>query len=54
MKGKTEILSHEIAEWDLGGLPAWLLELKPSVKLRSSNAQFLNQVCNFPTAFSGA
>jgi beta-galactosidase len=31
-------------EWDLGGLPAWLLELKPSVRLRSSNEQFLNQV----------
>ncbi|KAG0618989.1 hypothetical protein M758_4G107400 [Ceratodon purpureus] len=34
-------------EWDLGGLPAWLLELKPSVKLRSSDAQYLAQVDNW-------
>ncbi|XP_024391884.1 beta-galactosidase 17 isoform X2 [Physcomitrium patens] len=35
------------AEWDLGGLPAWLLELKPSVRLRSSDASYLSQVDNW-------
>ncbi|XP_024366649.1 beta-galactosidase 8 isoform X2 [Physcomitrium patens] len=34
-------------EWDLGGLPAWLLELKPSVRLRSSDAQYLARVDNW-------
>lgn len=34
-------------EWDLGGLPAWLLGLRPSVRLRSSDAQYLAQVDNW-------
>jgi beta-galactosidase len=34
-------------EWDLGGLPAWLLGLKPSVRLRSSDAQYLAQIDNW-------
>ncbi|KAJ7951619.1 Beta-galactosidase [Quillaja saponaria] len=32
------------AEWDLGGFPAWLLDLKPSLKLRSSDPDFLHLV----------
>jgi hypothetical protein len=31
-------------EWDLGGLPSWLLEFEPSVKLRSSEEQYIAQV----------
>jgi len=32
------------AEWDLGGFPAWLLELDPGLRLRSSEEQYLAQV----------
>lgn len=28
-------------EWDLGGFPAWLLAIEPSLRLRSSNPAFL-------------
>ncbi|XP_075490019.1 beta-galactosidase 17 isoform X1 [Primulina tabacum] len=31
-------------EWDLGGLPAWLLAKEPEIKLRSSDAAFLQLV----------
>lgn len=34
-------------EWDLGGLPSWLLEFEPSVKLRSSEEQYIAQVRNW-------
>ncbi|KAG0588316.1 hypothetical protein KC19_2G233900 [Ceratodon purpureus] len=34
-------------EWDFGGLPAWLLELEPPVKLRSSDGQYTAQVGNW-------
>lgn len=33
-----------IAEWDLGGFPAWLLAIKPALKLRSSDPAFLQLV----------
>ncbi|KAJ0008037.1 hypothetical protein Pint_28944 [Pistacia integerrima] len=29
------------AEWDLGGFPAWLLAIKPALKLRSSDPAYL-------------
>ncbi|XP_038720971.1 beta-galactosidase 17 isoform X1 [Tripterygium wilfordii] len=32
------------AEWDLGGFPAWLLAIKPDIKLRSSDPAYLQQV----------
>ncbi|XP_028550449.1 beta-galactosidase 8 [Dendrobium catenatum] len=32
------------AEWDLGGFPAWLLSIKPSLKLRSSDPRYINLV----------
>ncbi|KAK0595460.1 hypothetical protein LWI29_006903 [Acer saccharum] len=32
------------AEWDLGGFPAWLLAIKPALKLRSSDPAFLQLV----------
>ncbi|KAK3220499.1 hypothetical protein Dsin_014469 [Dipteronia sinensis] len=32
------------AEWDLGGFPAWLLAIKPALKLRSSDPAFLKLV----------
>lgn len=38
------MIDELFAEWDLGGLPAWLLEMEPSVKLRSSEEQYITQV----------
>ncbi|XP_030968113.1 beta-galactosidase 17-like [Quercus lobata] len=32
------------AEWDLGGFPAWLLAIEPTVRLRSSDPAFLHLV----------
>ncbi|XP_031263428.1 beta-galactosidase 17 isoform X1 [Pistacia vera] len=32
------------AEWDLGGFPAWLLAIKPALKLRSSDPAYLRLV----------
>ncbi|XP_020581189.1 beta-galactosidase 8 [Phalaenopsis equestris] len=32
------------AEWDFGGFPAWLLAVKPVLKLRSSDPTYLNLV----------
>uniref|UniRef100_A0A0X3PRQ2 Beta-galactosidase n=2 Tax=Schistocephalus solidus TaxID=70667 RepID=A0A0X3PRQ2_SCHSO len=32
------------AEWDFGGLPAWLLSINPNMKLRSSDPEFLGPV----------
>ncbi|KAG2728794.1 hypothetical protein I3760_01G220900 [Carya illinoinensis] len=32
------------AEWDLGGFPAWLLAIKPAIRLRSSDPNFLHFV----------
>lgn len=32
------------AEWDLGGLPAWLLAIEPALKLRSSDPVYLHLV----------
>ncbi|KAJ4848084.1 Beta-galactosidase 17 [Turnera subulata] len=32
------------AEWDLGGFPAWLLAIKPALKLRSSDPAYLQLV----------
>lgn len=37
--------------WDLGGLPAWLLDL-PDVKLRTANAPFLEAVGRYFTALA--
>lgn len=37
--------------WDLGGLPAWLLDL-PDVELRTANAPFLEAVGRYFTALS--
>ncbi|CAL8267753.1 unnamed protein product [Lota lota] len=34
------------AEWEMGGLPAWLLE-KPNILLRSSDTDYLQAVCNW-------
>lgn len=31
-------------EWDLGGFPAWMLSIKPALKLRSSDPAFLQLV----------
>ncbi|CAA6671675.1 unnamed protein product [Spirodela intermedia] len=31
------------AEWDLGGFPAWLLAIEPTLKLRSSDRAFLQR-----------
>ncbi|GAV90568.1 Glyco_hydro_35 domain-containing protein [Cephalotus follicularis] len=31
-------------EWDLGGFPAWLLAIKPALKLRSSDSAYLQLV----------
>ncbi|KAM7254455.1 hypothetical protein ACFE04_003835 [Oxalis oulophora] len=31
-------------EWDLGGFPAWLLNIKPALKLRSSDPSYLKLV----------
>ena len=33
-----------VLEWDLGGFPAWLLAIDPSLKLRSSDPTFLQLV----------
>ncbi|PKU80519.1 Beta-galactosidase 8 [Dendrobium catenatum] len=35
---------HSLSEWDLGGFPAWLLSIKPSLKLRSSDPRYINLV----------
>lgn len=40
-----------IVEWDFGGFPAWLLAIKPALRLRSSDPSFLQLVC-FPYALS--
>ncbi|CAK7356865.1 unnamed protein product [Dovyalis caffra] len=34
-------------EWDLGGFPAWLLAIKPALKLRSSDPAYLQLVDNW-------
>uniref|UniRef100_A0A8C5BXT4 Galactosidase, beta 1-like n=1 Tax=Gadus morhua TaxID=8049 RepID=A0A8C5BXT4_GADMO len=34
------------AEWEMGGLPAWLLET-PNILLRSSDTDYLQAVCNW-------
>ncbi|MBA0633795.1 hypothetical protein Godav_024441 [Gossypium davidsonii] len=33
-----------LAEWDLGGFPAWLLSIHPDVRLRSSDPAYLQKV----------
>lgn len=33
-----------IAEWDLGGFPAWLLAREPALRLRSSDPVYLQFV----------
>ena len=33
-----------LAEWDLGGLPSWLLIVQPALKLRSHDPQYLELV----------
>ena len=35
-----------LAEWDLGGFPAWLLAIEPDVRLRSSDPAYLQMVCS--------
>lgn len=33
-----------VAEWDLGGFPAWLLAVKPRLRLRTSDPAYLKLV----------
>ena len=33
-----------ITEWDLGGFPAWLLAVKPPLKLRTADPAYLELV----------
>ena len=35
-----------LAEWDLGGFPAWLLAIEPDIRLRSSDPAYLKLVCS--------
>lgn len=44
---------YAASDWDLGGLPAWLLA-KPQMQLRSSNELFLHYVKNYFEALSFA
>ncbi len=40
------------SEWDLGGLPAWLLA-KPEIRLRSIDSQYLDAVAQYIRAVAG-
>lgn len=35
-----------VTEWDLGGFPAWLLAVKPPLKLRAADPAYLKLVSN--------